>query len=129
MTQTENSIQTILLQELEIFEGIMIITTNRPQSFDAAFNRRILLHLEILDPIPELRVELLRHLFPTLNDKEIQTLANIYAFTAAQLGVFRKQWELDAIIRTKRDSLFHTLESFLQGLNEKPRKGIGSKAA
>jgi hypothetical protein len=129
MTQTENSIQTILLQELEIFEGIMIITTNRPQSFDAAFNRRILLHLEILDPIPEVRVELLRHLFPTLHEMEIQALANTYAFTAAQLGVFRKQWELDAIIRTKRGSLYHTLESFLNGLHEKPRLSIGFKAA
>ena len=60
---------------------------------------------------------------------EIQALATAYAFTAAQLGVFRKQWELDAIIRTKRGSLYHTLESFLNGLHEKPRLSIGFKAA
>lgn len=129
MTQTENSIQTILLQELEVFEGVMIITTNRPKSFDSAFNRRILLHLEILDPNLEVRVQLLSHLFPTLSQAQVHILSETYAFTAALLGVFRKQWELDGIIRAKRGTLFPALERYLQGLNEKTRLPIGFKAA
>jgi SpoVK/Ycf46/Vps4 family AAA+-type ATPase len=128
-TQTENSIQTILLQELEIFEGIMLITTNRPNSFDAAFSRRILLKIEILDPIAEVRFELLRHLFPALSEVQAKHLAENFTFTAAELGVFRKQWELNAIIRMKCGTLYHALDDFLQALNQKTRQSIGFVAA
>ncbi len=129
MSQTENSIQTILLQELEIFEGIMLITTNRPNSFDAAFSRRILLKIEILDPIAEVRFELLRHLFPALSEVQAKHLAENFTFTAAELGVFRKQWELNAIIRMKCGTLYHALDDFLQALNQKNRQSIGFVAA
>lgn len=128
-SQTENSVQTILLQEMEIFEGVMIITTNRPNSFDAAFGRRILLNIQILDPVAEVRFELLRHMFPSIPEEESKRIAETNTFTAAQLGVFRKQWELDGIIRTKRGSLNTALEGFLQALNDKPRRAIGFVAA
>jgi hypothetical protein len=128
-TQTENSIQTILLQELEIFEGIMIITTNRPSAFDVAFSRRILIKIDILDPVAEVRFDLLRHLFPLLTEVQAKHLSENHAFTAAHLGVFRKQWELNAIIRMKRNGLYESLIEFLHGLNEKPRQVIGFIAA
>ena len=128
-TQTENSIQTILLQELEVFEGIMIITTNRPSAFDVAFSRRILLKIDILDPVAEVRFDLIRHLFPLLTEVQAKHLSENHAFTAAHLGVFRKQWELNAIIRMKRNGLYESLIEFLQGLNEKPRQVIGFIAA
>ena len=129
MSQTENSIQTILLQELEVFEGIMIITTNRPKSFDAAFSRRILLKIEILDPIAEVRFAILHHLFPALSEVQARHLAETYTFTAAHLGVFRKQWELNAIIRMKSEPLYQALEAFLQSLHHNPRNSIGFIAA
>ena len=129
MSQTENSIQTILLQELEVFEGIMIITTNRPKSFDAAFSRRILLKIEILDPIAEVRFAILHHLFPALSEVQARHLAETYTFTAAHLGVFRKQWELNGIIRMKSEPLYQALEAFLQLLHDNPRNSIGFIAA
>jgi AAA+ superfamily predicted ATPase len=42
VSQTENTIQNILLEELERFEGIMMATTNCTGNFDAAFDRRFL---------------------------------------------------------------------------------------
>jgi len=128
-SQTENSVQTILLQEMEIFQGIMIITTNRPASFDPAFERRILLHIPILDPVAEVRLALVRHLFPSIADVDAKRIAENYAFTAAQLGVFRKQWELETIIRLRREKLEVALENFLKGINQKPRHAIGFVAA
>ena len=127
-SQTENSVQTILLQEMEVFDGVMIITTNRPESFDAAFGRRILLNIEIHDPVSEVRFELLCHLFPTLSKTEAKRLAEMYTFTAAQLGVFRKQWELNIIIKVSQESLQGALESYLQTLSGKTRKQIGFAA-
>jgi hypothetical protein len=125
MTQTENSVQTILLQEMEVFNGVMIITTNRPESFDAAFGRRILLNIEINDPVAEVRVELLGYFFPSLPQIEAKKLAESYSFTAAQLGVFRKQWELNGIIKSSKLPLLEALETYLQSLSGKPIKRIG----
>ena len=38
----ENSIQNIILQEMETLEGIMIATTNLTTNLDKAFERRFL---------------------------------------------------------------------------------------
>jgi len=127
-TQTENSVQTILLQEMEIFEGVMIITTNRPDSFDKAFGRRILLNIEILDPVAEVRFDLLHHMFPFIPVEESKRIAESYTFTAAQLGVFRKQWELNSIIKECKSTLLEALEGYLLSLSGKPKQRIGFAA-
>ena len=127
-SQTENSVQTILLQEMEVFDGVMIITTNRPESFDAAFGRRILLNIEISDPVAEVRFELLRHLFPLIPEADAKRLAESYSFTAAQLGVFRKQWELNCIVKVCKGTLLEELEVFPQPMAGKARKRIGFAA-
>jgi SpoVK/Ycf46/Vps4 family AAA+-type ATPase len=127
-SQTENSVQTILLQEMEVFDGVMVITTNRPDSFDAAFGRRILLNIEILDPVAEVRYELIRHIFPSVTEDAAKHLAASYSFTAAQLGVFRKQWELNSIVKVRKGTLLEELEVFLQPMAGKSRKRIGFAA-
>ena len=113
---------------MEVFDGVMIITTNRPESFDAAFGRRILLNIEIPDPVAEVRAEFLFHLFPAIAKAEAKRLAEMYTFTAAQLGVFRKQWELNSIIKATQGSFQDALEAYLQPLCEKPRQRIGFAA-
>ena len=127
-SQTENSVQTILLQEMEVFDGVMIITTNRPDSFDAAFSRRILLNIEIHGPVAEVRFELLRYIFPVISELDAKRLSEAYTFTAAQLGVFRKQWELNCIIKAYQGQLQDALETYLQSLAGKPRQKIGFAA-
>jgi SpoVK/Ycf46/Vps4 family AAA+-type ATPase len=127
-SQTENTVQTILLQELEVFDGILIITTNRPDSFDPAFQRRILLHIEIQDPIDIVRFDLLRHLFPNLREAEAQRLSANFTFTGAQLGVFKKQWELRKIVKDRKESEYEALESYLKSLQKKVDRKIGFAA-
>ena len=46
----ENSIQNIILQEMESLEGIMIATTNLVQNMDAAFERRFLYKVKFEKP-------------------------------------------------------------------------------
>lgn len=45
-----NSLQNILLQELEDFEGILIATTNNIQNLDKAYDRRFLYKLQFSLP-------------------------------------------------------------------------------
>lgn len=53
--QSLNTIQNILLQALEDFEGILIATTNLSQNFDTAFDRRFLykLHFDLPDAVTQ----------------------------------------------------------------------------
>ena len=46
----ENSIQNIILQEMESLEGIMIATTNLVQNMDSAFERRFLYKVKFEKP-------------------------------------------------------------------------------
>jgi hypothetical protein len=113
---------------MEVFDGVMIITTNRLDSFDAAFSRRILLNIEIHGPVAEVRFELLRYIFPVISELDSKRLSEAYTFTAAQLGVFRKQWELNCIIKAYQGQLQDALETYLQSLAGKPRQKIGFAA-
>ncbi|MEO0101862.1 MAG: ATP-binding protein, partial [candidate division WOR-3 bacterium] len=59
-----NYMTNILMQEMERFEGVIILTTNREVVFDEAFFRRILLKLKFDIPKPETRAEIWRRLIP-----------------------------------------------------------------
>uniref|UniRef100_A0A7C3YTH4 ATP-binding protein n=1 Tax=candidate division WOR-3 bacterium TaxID=2052148 RepID=A0A7C3YTH4_UNCW3 len=59
-----NLMTNLLMQELERFEGICILTTNREVAMDSAFARRILLKLEFPIPNPEERAKIWRKLIP-----------------------------------------------------------------
>jgi SpoVK/Ycf46/Vps4 family AAA+-type ATPase len=113
VSQTENTIQTILLNELETFEGILICTTNVPDNFDEAFNRRFLMHIVIDNPDEEIRKELVVQIFPNMSESEAKRLASQYTFTAAELGKFKKQWNLQKITGLQKGNLESNLTSFL----------------
>ena len=44
----ENSIQNIILQEMEMLDGILIATTNLAQNMDKAFERRFLYKIKLI---------------------------------------------------------------------------------
>jgi SpoVK/Ycf46/Vps4 family AAA+-type ATPase len=54
----------VLLQELERFEGVCILATNRKASLDRALERRISLKIEFERPDAELRRKIWRRLIP-----------------------------------------------------------------
>jgi hypothetical protein len=116
VSQTENTIQTILLNELETFEGILICTTNVPDKFDEAFNRRFLMHIVIDNPDEQIRKELLLQIFPTISLNEAKRMAYEYTFTAAELGKFKKQWDLQKITGMQKGNIETNLSSFLSQL-------------
>lgn len=97
-SSTENTIQTILLNELERFEGILICTTNRPDSFDAAFARRFDLRIIIHPPTAPVRLQLLKQLCKNVSVERLTTLAEQYSFTAAELENFYKYYCMHSLI-------------------------------
>jgi SpoVK/Ycf46/Vps4 family AAA+-type ATPase len=54
----------LLLQELEKFEGVCILATNRKRSLDEALQRRIALKIDFEKPEPPMRKKILEKLIP-----------------------------------------------------------------
>ena len=87
----ENSVQNIILQEMEKLKGIMIATSNLNENLDPAFERRFLYKIEFLRPSANVRRNIWRSMIPDLTDEEALTLAGRYDFTGGEIeNVARK---------------------------------------
>ena len=79
-----------LLQRIETFAGVAILTTNMDGSLDPAFRRRLAAHIRFPQPDAAERLELWRRLIPTAaplaDDVDFEDLANDFpAFAGAQI--------------------------------------------
>ena len=89
--QLNNACQSILLEELESLEGIMVATSNLPKRMDAAYDRRFLFKIEITNPDVKTRSLIWRSMIPELSDCEAEGLAMEYGLTGGQIeNVVRK---------------------------------------
>ena len=83
----ETSLTNLLLQEIESFTGVVVLTTNRDEALDPALERRLLARLEIGMPGPEEREQLwARHLpprAPLAADVDLSVLARAYALSGS----------------------------------------------
>lgn len=78
-----------LLQKMDEFDGVTLLTTNFPQSIDEAFLRRIKFRIVFPKPDVEERIRLWRSLIPKeaplANDVRFEALAEAYEFTGAEI--------------------------------------------
>lgn len=78
-----------LLTEIEKFEGILILTTNRIEDLDEAVERRISLIVEYKDPSPEQRKAIFESIIPKkmpLSDcVDLDTISLDYPLTGGQI--------------------------------------------
>jgi len=98
--QTENAIQTCLLQSLEDFEGILIATTNLPLSIKE-FERRFLYKIAFDKPDPNTRSNILRDKMPFLSDDQIYRISESYSLTGGQVANLSKKVILQQILTGK----------------------------
>jgi AAA+ superfamily predicted ATPase len=88
----ENSIQNIILQEMENLEGILIATTNLTKNLDSAFERRFLYKIEFAKPSLEAKQAIWQAMLPSLSDADAAVLATKYDFSGGQIeNVVRKE--------------------------------------
>lgn len=87
----ENSIQNIILQEMESLEGIMIATTNLTSNLDKAFERRFIYKIEFKRPSVEAKQMIWKSMIPSLSDETALSLAKGYDLSGGQIeNVARK---------------------------------------
>jgi hypothetical protein len=94
----ENSLQNIILQEMENLDGIMIATTNLQQNFDTAFERRFLYKIKFEKPDATIRQHLWRSMIPSLSDADARTLATAYDFSGGQIENVSRKATINAIL-------------------------------
>jgi hypothetical protein len=91
VAKMENTMQNIILDELENFAGILIATTNLTCNMDDAFERRFLYKAELKKPGLEVRKSIWRSVMPELPEETIHALAVDHELSGAQIqNVVRK---------------------------------------
>ncbi len=94
----ENSIQNIILQEMESLDGIMIATTNLVQNLDAAFERRFLYKVKFDKPELAQRAMIWQSMMPELSEKTAEHLASAYDFSGGQIENVTRKCDIESIL-------------------------------
>ena len=123
----ENSLQNIILQEMETLDGIMIATTNLQQNLDSAFERRFLYKIKFEKPTEEARVHIWHEMIPDLSTMDVQTLASKYDFSGGQIENIARHYMIDSILHDKSDDALSMLIAHCdhERIDEKTSRKIG----
>lgn len=123
----ENSIQDIILQEMESLEGILIATTNIVANMDNAFERRFLYKIRFDQPTLEARMAIWLEMLPELSHIDARFLAERYKFSGGQIENIARHYTIDSILhgldRPTLETLIPHCDS--ERINDKQGNEIG----
>jgi hypothetical protein len=94
----ENTMQNIILQELENLDGILIATTNLTKNMDGAFDRRFLYRIEFDKPDPAARASIWLSVLPELSSGDAETLASRFDFSGGQIENVVRRFTVDSVL-------------------------------
>ena len=94
----ENSIQNIILQEMETLDGIMIATTNLTQNLDPAFERRFLYKICFDRPDAAVREKIWHTMLPDLSKDQCAALASAYYLSGGQMENIARRFSINTIL-------------------------------
>ena len=94
----ENSIQNIILQEMESLEGILIATTNLTGNLDKAFERRFLYKIQFNRPTVDARAQIWQAMLPSLTENDAQTLASQFDLSGGEIENITRKYTVNAIL-------------------------------
>ena len=97
-----NTMQNILLEELEKFDGIFFATTNLVQNMDDAFNRRFLYKIEYKKPSKEIRGKIWNSKINDISDSTMKELSG-YELTGGQIDNVVRKYMIDKILKSDVD--------------------------
>ena len=118
--QTENTIQNIILNEIENLNGILIATTNLVKNMDKAFERRFLYKIEFEKPDLETRKSIWKSIIPALSENEIDVLAGKYEFSGGQIENIARRRTVAAVLNDSPP----TLERLIEFCNEEKSENV-----
>ena len=118
-----NTIQNIILQEMEKMEGILIATTNLTENLDPAFERRFLYKVEFTMPEPSVRARIWESMMPFLSAHDSSSLAEHYTLSGGQIENISRKCAVENIL----DGTYPSFEAILkmcdsECLSTRPRR-------
>lgn len=125
--KSENTIQNIILQEMEQLDGIMIATTNLTKNLDKAFERRFIYKIQFTRPSVEAKSQIWKSMIPSMESPLAEELAKEYDFSGGQIENIARKRAVELVINGKEPSP-ELMRELCRGevLTEKPeRKKIG----
>jgi SpoVK/Ycf46/Vps4 family AAA+-type ATPase len=96
--QMNNSMQNILLEEMENFEGILIATTNLIPNLDNAFERRFLYKIEFTQPDPEVRFHIWKCHFSEIEDIVLTEISEKFNFSGGQIENIARKAKMNELL-------------------------------
>jgi SpoVK/Ycf46/Vps4 family AAA+-type ATPase len=96
--QMYNSLQNILLEELESFNGIFIATTNLINNIDNAFDRRLLFKQKFDLPNASTRFDILQSQFVNFNAEILKKISNDFELSGGQIQNVKRKLMADQIL-------------------------------
>ena len=126
----ENSIQNIILQEMETLEGIMIATTNLTTNLDKAFERRFLYKIRFDKPTVDARAKIWQAMLPRLSEKDARTLASQFDLSGGEIENIARKHTVNAILSGNNDiDINEIIDTCLhERIDNSSRKRIGFSA-
>lgn len=103
--QMLNTLQNILLQEMEDLDGVLICTTNMQGNLDPAFERRFIYKVELEKPGEEVRGRIWASMMPGYSADEYARLARKYPFSGGQIENVVRKSAVDYILTGNRASV------------------------
>jgi DNA polymerase III delta prime subunit len=94
----ENTIQNIILQEMETLDGILIATTNLTENLDSAFERRFLYKIRFEKPDATVRSKIWQTMIPDLPENITVALAERYDFSGGQIENIARKYAVSCIL-------------------------------
>jgi len=126
--QTENTIQNIILEEMENLSGILIATTNLTHNMDKAFERRFLYKITFDKPCTESRMGIWNALLPDLPEDKAAELSGKFDLSGGQIENIARKIEVDSIINgsglSMDDLIQYCRDESMNGFNAAKRIGF-----
>ena len=126
-----NTMQNIILQEMENFEGILIATTNLETNMDPAFERRFLYKVRFEKPSQDVRRQIWQSIIPSLSDEVALALAGEFAFSGGQIENIARKQLVDNILYGDAPDIYASLRAHCKAeliQNRQARRAAGFAA-
>ncbi|MBR5076949.1 MAG: AAA family ATPase [Bacteroidales bacterium] len=123
----ENSIQNIILQEMENLDGIMIATTNLTQNLDPAFERRFLYKIRFDRPDAAVREKIWHTMLPALSEEQCAALASAYDLSGGQMENVARKFSINTILYGSEKPAMDVLHAYCNAerLGSQTQRRIG----
>ena len=123
----ENSIQNIILQEMENLDGILIATTNLTQNLDPAFERRFLYKICFEKPDASVREKIWHTMLPALSEDQCASLASAYDLSGGQMENVARKFSINSVLFGSEKSPMDILHAYCNAerLDNQTHRRIG----